>query len=69
MADVRSALDEAAIAVRLQKSKPKKTTTTTTSSDGRVKTQYTTSTLLLSLHTYQKNQISNGRNEDRNSTN
>jgi hypothetical protein len=31
MADVRSALDEAAIVIHLQKSKPKKTKTTTTS--------------------------------------
>jgi hypothetical protein len=50
MADVRSALDEAAIVVRLQKSKPKKTKTTTTSSDGKIKTIYNINSTLIPPH-------------------
>jgi hypothetical protein len=50
MADVRSAMDEAAIAVRLQKSKPKKTKTTTTLSDGKIKTIYNINSTLIPPH-------------------
>jgi hypothetical protein len=50
MADVRSALDEAAIVVRLQKSRPKKTKTTTTSSDGKIKTIYNINSTLIPPH-------------------
>ena len=50
MAEVRSAVDEAAIAVRLQKLKPKKTKTTTTSSDGKIKTVYNINSTLIPPH-------------------
>jgi hypothetical protein len=47
MAKVRSALDEATIAVRLQKTKPKKTKTTTTDSNGQIKTVYNVNSTLI----------------------
>jgi hypothetical protein len=50
MAEVKSALDEAAIAVRLQKTKPKKTKTTTTDPTGQIKTVYNINSTLIPPH-------------------
>ena len=50
MAEVRSALDEAAIVLRLQKTQPKKTKTNTTDSNGNIKTIYNINSTLIPPH-------------------
>jgi hypothetical protein len=50
MAEVKSALDKAAIVVRLQKTKPKKTKTNTTDSNGNIKTIYNINSTLIPPH-------------------
>jgi hypothetical protein len=67
MAEVRSALDKAAIVVRLQKTKPKKTKTNMTDSTGNIKTVYNINSTLIPPHIPKEPDLKR-INADRNST-
>jgi hypothetical protein len=67
MAEVRSALDEAAIVVRLQRTKPKKTKTSTTDSNGHIKTVYNINSTLIPPHIPKEPDLK-WKNSDRTST-